>query len=36
MIHFEYMSMPKYDVIETLHENVDLEQFREKNYDLQY
>ena len=30
MIHFEYIFMPKYDVIEILHENVDTEQFREK------
>ena len=30
MIHFEYIFMPKLDVIETRHENVDIEQFREK------
>ena len=30
MIHFEYIFIPKQDVIETLHENVDIEQFRGK------
>ena len=30
MIHFEYIFMAKYDVIEFLHENIDTEQFREK------
>ena len=32
MIHFEYIFMQKYDVIETLHKNVDTEQFRENSW----
>ena len=30
MIHFELIFMPKQDIIETLQEHVDTEQFREK------
>ena len=36
MIHSEYIFMPKYDVIETLHANIDTEQFREKLWQVKW